>query len=74
MEKESQKYEKGKRYLKKFVIIEHGLNSLRADSGWFEPRPRGVDQRENEPLAAHVPTWRCLLDKVRNYFEQNPND
>ncbi|MBP9714865.1 MAG: hypothetical protein KBD52_00010 [Candidatus Pacebacteria bacterium] len=18
--------------------------------------------------------WRCLLDKVRNYFEQNPND
>ncbi|OGM00590.1 hypothetical protein A2480_04580 [Candidatus Uhrbacteria bacterium RIFOXYC2_FULL_47_19] len=26
------------------------------------------------PCGAGTFFWRCLLDKVRNYFEQNPND
>ncbi|OGZ29372.1 MAG: hypothetical protein A2562_04665 [Candidatus Nealsonbacteria bacterium RIFOXYD1_FULL_39_11] len=35
---------------------------------------RRVSRREASSFHLRNPELRCLLDKVRNYFEQNPND
>jgi len=47
-----------------------------SDSGFF-----GGNSEQTAPRADHIFAsepdfvfWRYVLDKVRNYFEQNPND
>jgi hypothetical protein len=46
------------------------------DSGFFGGNSEQTALRA-DPISASdsdFQFWRCLLDKVRNYFEQNPND
>ena len=47
-----------------------------SDSGFFGGNTF-VSALRADPISASdsdFQFWRCLLDKVRNYFEQNPND
>jgi hypothetical protein len=47
-----------------------------SDSGFFGGNTF-VSALRADPISASkfdFDFWRCLLDKVRNYFEQNPND
>jgi hypothetical protein len=47
-----------------------------SDSGFFGGNSEQTALRADRIFASDsdFQFWRCLLDKVRNYFEQNPND
>ena len=59
-----------------------GSNHILIDKSFsFSPKnpfqilcERRVPRRELSSSNLHFPNWRYLLDKVRNYFELNPDD
>ena len=59
------------------VLFEpRGAWRILSESGFFGGNTF-VSALRADPISASdsdFQFWRCLLDKVRNYFEQNPND
>jgi len=49
------------------IVAKSGLSALRAPFA-------ELCSADNSPKISNFQNWRCVLDKIRTHFEQNPDD